>query len=64
FDILGDGAAENETKVTRISASYNMPFFVEAVTLELGVGTSTANSDTAGVGGSASGLNAQWVYNF
>jgi len=50
--------------VTRISASYNMPFFVEAVTLKLGVGTSTANSDTAGAGGSASGMEAEWVYNF
>jgi hypothetical protein len=64
FDILGDGAAENETTVTRISASYDMPFFVEAVTLKLGVGTSTANSDTAGAGGSASGMEAEWVYNF
>jgi hypothetical protein len=64
FDILGDGAAENETTVTRISASYNMPFFVEAVTLKLGVGTSTANSDTVGAGGSASGMSAEWAYAF
>jgi hypothetical protein len=64
FDILGDGAAENETTVTRISASYNMPFFVEAVTLKLGVGTSTANTDKAAGSGSASGLEAEWSYAF
>ena len=64
FDILGNGLAENETTVTRISASYNMPFFVENVTLKLGVGTSTANSDLANAGGSASGMQAEWNYAF
>ena len=64
FDILGDGAEEDETNVTRISASYGMPFFVEAVTLKLGVGTSTATTDKDNSGGSASGLEAEWAYNF
>ena len=64
FDILGDGAETDETTVTRISASYGMPFFVEAVTLKLGVGTSNATTDKANSGGSASGMEAEWVYNF
>ena len=64
FDILGDGAEEDETKVTRISASYGMPFFVEAVTLKLGVGTSNATTDKANGGGSASGMEAEWEYKF
>ena len=64
FDILGDGAETDETKVTRISASYGMPFFVEAVTLKLGVGTSTATTDKTNGGGSASGMEAEWAYSF
>jgi hypothetical protein len=64
FDLLGDGADEDETRVTRISASYGMPFFVEAVTLKLGVGTSNATTDADTGGGSASGMQAEWVYNF
>ena len=64
FDILGDGASTDETTVTRISASYDMPFFVEAVTLKLGVGTATANRDTGAGSGSSSGLEAEWSYAF
>ncbi|MDG2195305.1 MAG: hypothetical protein P8O70_00190 [SAR324 cluster bacterium] len=64
FEVLGDGAEADETKVTRISASYGMPFFVEAVTLKLGVGTSNANTDKANGGGSASGMEAEWSYAF
>jgi len=64
FEVIGDGASTNETTVTRISASYDMPFFVEAVTLKLGVGTSTANRDTGAGSGSASGLEAEWSYAF
>jgi hypothetical protein len=64
FEVLGDGAETDETKVTRISASYGMPFFVEAVTLKLGAGTSTATTDKANGGGSASGFEAEWAYNF
>ena len=33
FVVLGDGAEEDEATATQISASYNTPFFVEAVTL-------------------------------
>ena len=64
FEVIGDGASTDETTVTRISASYDMPFFVEAVTLKLGVGTSTANRDTGAGSGSASGLEAEWSYAF
>jgi hypothetical protein len=64
FNILGDGAEEDETKVTRINASYNTPFFVEAVTLKIGAGTSTASSDIDGKGGSGTALGAQWSYAF
>jgi hypothetical protein len=64
FEVIGDGASTDETTVTRISASYDMPFFVEAVTLKLGVGTSTANTDKAAGSGSASGLEAEWSYAF
>jgi hypothetical protein len=64
FEVIGDGASKDETTVTRISASYDMPFFVEAVTLKLGVGTSTANTDKAAGSGSASGLEAEWSYAF
>jgi hypothetical protein len=64
FEVIGDGAAEDETSVTRISASYDMPFFVEAVTLKLGLGTSTASTDKAAGSGSASGLEAEWSYAF
>ena len=63
FDILGDGEENDEAKATRISASYDTPFFVEAITLKLGVGTSTINSDKR-TAGSGSGLEAEWVYNF
>ncbi|MDG2196692.1 MAG: hypothetical protein P8O70_07345 [SAR324 cluster bacterium] len=64
FNILGDGAETDETKVTRINASYNTPFFVENVTLKLGAGTSTASSDVDGKGGSGTALGASWNYGF
>ena len=64
FDVIGDGAETDETTATRFSASYDMPFFVEAVTLKLGVGTATQSSDIKAKAGSASGLEAEWVYNF
>ena len=61
---MNHGAETDETKVTRISASYGMPFFVEAVTLKLGAGTSTATTDKVNGGGSASGFEAEWAYSF
>jgi hypothetical protein len=64
FEVIGDGASTDETSVTRISASYDMPFFVEAVTLKLGLGTSTASTDKVAGSGSASGLEAEWSYAF
>jgi len=64
FDIVGDGADKDEATATRFSASYGMPFFVEAVTLKLGAGTATQSSDNKAKAGSASGLEAEWVYNF
>jgi hypothetical protein len=64
FEVIGDGASEDATTVTRISASYDMPFFVESVTLKLGAGTSTASTDKAVGSGSASGLEAEWSYAF
>jgi hypothetical protein len=64
FDIVGDGAETDEATATRFSASYGMPFFVEALTLKLGAGTSTQSSDDKTKAGTASGLEAEWVYNF
>jgi len=64
FDIIGDGAETDEATATRFSASYDMPFFVEAVTLKLGVGTASQTSDDKTKAGAASGLEAEWVYNF
>ena len=64
FDILGNGTEDDEATASRFSASYGMPFFVEAVTLKLGAGTSTVSSDDKSKAGSASGLEAEWVYNF
>ena len=64
FDILGDGTEENEATANRFSASYGMPFFVEAVTLKLGVGTTTQTSDDKSKAGSASGFEAEWSYGF
>jgi len=64
FDILGDGTEENEATATRFSASYGMPFFVEAVTLKLGAGTATQSSDDKTKAGSASVVGAEWEYAF
>ena len=64
FEVLGDGAEKDEATATRISASYNTPFFVEAVTLKLGAGTSTVSSDDKSKAGSASGFEAEWAYSF
>jgi len=64
FDILGSGHETDEATATRISASYNTPFFVEAVTLKLGAGTSTVSSDDKSRAGSASGFKAEWAYSF
>ena len=41
-----------------------MPFFVEALSLKLGVGTSTESSDTDALAGSASSMEAEWAYSF
>lgn len=54
FDILGNGTEDDEATASRFSASYGMPFFVEAVTLKLGAGTSTVSSDDKSKAGSAS----------
>jgi hypothetical protein len=64
FVILDDGAEEDAATATQIAASYGMPFFVEAVTLKLGVGTTTQTSDDSTKAGASSGLEAEWVYNF
>jgi hypothetical protein len=64
FDVITDGTEKDEATATRFSASYGMPFFVEAVTLKLGAGTATQTSDDKAKAGSASGLEAEWVYNF
>ena len=64
FDVIGDGAETDETTATRFSASYDMPFFVEAVTLKLGVGTATQSSDIKDNAGSATALGASWHYAF
>ena len=64
FDILGSGHETDEATATRVSASYNTPFFVEAVTLKLGAGTSTVSSDDKSRAGSASGFKAEWAYSF
>jgi hypothetical protein len=64
FDILGDGTEDDEATATRFSASYGMPFFVEAVTLKLGAGTSTVSSDDKSKAGSASVFGAEWEYAF
>jgi hypothetical protein len=63
FDISNDGAKEDATVATRVGASYTMPFFVESVSLKLGVGSATQSSDN-GVSGSASSAKAGWVYAF
>ena len=64
FEVLEDGTEEDEATATRISASYATPFFVEAVTLKLGAGTTTQTSDLAAKSGTSSGFEAEWVYNF
>ena len=64
FEVLGSGHETDEATATRISASYNTPFFVEAVTLKLGAGTSTVSSDDKSRAGSASGFKAEWAYSF
>jgi len=63
FDISNDGAKENATVATRVGASYTTPFFVEAVSLALGIGSATQTSDK-GVAGSASSAKAKWTYAF
>jgi len=63
FDISNDGAKEDATVATRVGASYTMPFFVESVSLKLGIGSATQTSDN-GVAGSASSAKAGWVYAF
>jgi hypothetical protein len=64
FEVLEDGTEEDEATATRISASYATPFFVEAITLKLGAGTTTQTSDLASKSGTSSGFEAEWVYNF
>ncbi|MBT6727502.1 MAG: hypothetical protein HN867_03425 [Deltaproteobacteria bacterium] len=64
FDILGNGTEDDEATASRFSASYGMPFFVEAVTLKLGAGTSTVSSDDKSKAGSASVFGAEWNYGF
>ena len=64
FVVLGDGTEKDEATATQISASYNTPFFVEAVTLKLGAGTTTQTSDDKDKSGSSSGFKAEWAYSF
>jgi hypothetical protein len=64
FEVLEDGTKEDEATATRISASYATPFFVEAITLKLGAGTTTQTSDLDSKSGTSSGFEAEWVYNF
>jgi hypothetical protein len=64
FEVLEDGTEEDEATATRISASYATPFFVEAITLKLGAGTTTQTSDLDSKSGTSSGFEAEWVYNF
>jgi hypothetical protein len=64
FEVLEDGTEEDEATATRISASYATPFFVEAITLKLGAGTTTQTSDLDAKSGTSSGFEAEWVYNF
>jgi hypothetical protein len=64
FVVLGDGTEKDEATATQISASYNTPFFVEAVTLKLGAGTTTQTSDDKDKAGSSSGFKAEWAYSF
>ncbi len=65
FDTANNGQDDAaEVTSTRFSASYQMPFFVEALSLKLGVGTSTESSDTDTLAGSASSMEAEWAYKF
>ena len=65
FDTANNGQDDAaEVTSTRFSASYQMPFFVEALSLKLGVGTSTESSDTDALAGSASSMEAEWAYKF
>ncbi len=65
FDTANNGQDDDaEVTSTRFSASYQMPFFVEALSLKLGVGTSTESSDTDALAGSASSMEAEWAYKF
>ncbi len=65
FDTANNGQDDAaEVTSTRFSASYQMPFFVEALSLKLGVGTSTESSDTDALAGSASSMEAEWAYSF
>jgi hypothetical protein len=64
FVILKDGTETDEATATQIAASYDTPFFVENVTLKLGVGTTTQVSDNNAKSGSSSGIEAEWAYTF
>ncbi len=63
--MIGDGGTKDERQQRyRISASYDTPFFVEAVTLKLGLGNFTQTSDLAAKSGTSSGLEAEWSTTF
>jgi len=64
FDISNDGAEEDATTATRVGASYTTPFFVESVSLALGIGSATQSSDIDSKSGSASSARAKWTYAF
>ena len=64
FDISNDGVDKDATTATRVGASYTTPFFVESVSLKLGVGSATQSSDIDSKSGSASSAKAGWVYTF
>jgi hypothetical protein len=64
FDISNDGAEQDATTATRVGASYTTPFFVESVSLALGIGSATQSSDIDSKSGSASSARAKWTYAF
>ena len=65
FDTANNGIyGATEATSTRFSASYATPFFVEAVTMEAGVGTASQTSDTKSMAGGATSAELQWSYKF
>lgn len=57
LEIGGEDAA---VTTTRFSGSLQMPFFVDAVTMKLGVGVATADSDVESLAGTETAMQATW----